>query len=144
MEDKKISFKKFLPGIAWFFIVGVLTLMPGSDVPQVSWLNIPYFDKIVHVSLFGGLTFLFCLPFFKAPFSLQKKINYFIRISLAAIVWGITIEFLQKFYVAGRSFDLLDWAADSAGVFISFWICKKIVTSKFSATLELLSSSQKK
>jgi VanZ family protein len=131
MEDKKISFKKFLPGIAWFFIVGVLTLMPGSDVPKIGWLNITYFDKIVHVGLFGGLTLSFCLPFFTAPFSLQKKINHFIRISLAAIIWGITIEFIQKFYVSGRSFDLLDWAADTAGVLTAFWICRRMVTSKF-------------
>ncbi|MEO5650065.1 MAG: VanZ family protein [Ginsengibacter sp.] len=133
MEGQKISFKKFLPGIAWFFIVDILTLIPGSDVPKIGWLNIPYFDKIVHATLFGGLTILFCLPFFKAHFSLQKKINYFIRISLAAITWGITIEFIQKFYVPGRSFDLLDWAADTAGVLIGFWICRKIVTSKFYA-----------
>jgi VanZ family protein len=71
------------------------------------------------------------VPFFSAPFSLQKKINYFIRISLSAIIWGITIEFIQKFYVSGRSFDLLDWAADTAGVLIAFWICRKMITSRF-------------
>lgn len=128
MEQQKIPFKKFLPGIAWFFIVGVLTLMPGSDVPKVGWLdNIKNFDKIVHAGLFGGLTFLFFLPYFKARLTLQKKRNYLIRISLAAIVWGITVEFIQKFYIPGRDFDLLDWAADSAGVLIAFWICIKII-----------------
>ena len=128
MEQQKISFKKFLPGIAWFFIVGILTLMPGSDVPKVTWLdNIKNFDKIVHAGLFGGLTFFFFLPYFKSGISFRQKINYLIRISLAAIVWGITVEFIQRFYIPGRDFDLLDWAADSAGVLISFWICIKIM-----------------
>lgn len=131
MEGQKIAFKNFLPGIAWFFIVAFLVFMPGSDVPKVGWLNIPYFDKIAHAGLFGGLTLLFCLPYFKAHFSFQQKLNYFIRVSLASIVWGLGVEFIQKFYVPGRSFDLVDWAADTAGVLIGFWLCRKIITLKF-------------
>jgi hypothetical protein len=128
MEGQKISFKRFLPGIAWFFIVASLTLMPGDDLPKVSWLSkIKYFDKMVHAGLFGGLTFLFCLPYFSAPFSFNKKIYSFIKIALAASVWGITVEFLQKYYIPGRDFELLDWAADSAGALIAFLICVRIL-----------------
>lgn len=123
MENKKIPFKYFLPGIAWFFMVGILTLMPAKDVPEVGWMDsIPNFDKIVHAGLFGGLAFLFCLPFVQSHFSLKLKISYLVRISLATVVWGITIEFLQKFYVPSRDFDLLDWAADSVGVIIALWL----------------------
>lgn len=128
MESKKIPFKYFLPGIAWFFVLGILTLMPASDVPQVSWMdNIPNFDKLVHAVLFGGLAFLFALPLLKSHFSQKQKLNYSIRISLAAIVWGITIEFLQKFYVPSRDFDLLDWAADIVGVIIALWLIIRIL-----------------
>ena len=128
MEGQKIPFKRFLPGIAWFFIVASLTLMPGDDLPKVSWLSkIKYFDKMVHAGLFGGLTFLFCLPYFNAHFSFQKKINPFIQIALAAIVWGITVELLQKYFVPGRDFELLDWAADSAGALLAFLLCMRIL-----------------
>ncbi|MEO9147438.1 MAG: VanZ family protein [Ginsengibacter sp.] len=126
MEQQKIPFKRFLPGIAWFFIVGILTLMPGKDVPEVDWLEIKNLDKLVHAALFGGLTLLFCLPYFKANFSHQKKINIYIRISLASIIWGITVEIIQKYFIPGRDFELLDWAADSLGVLIAFWLCLKI------------------
>ncbi len=136
MESQKIPFKKFLPGIAWFFIVGILTLMPGSDIPKVGWLDkIKNFDKVVHAGLFGGLTFLFCLPYFKSAFSYHRKINHFIRVALAAIVWGITVEFLQKYFVPGRSFDLSDWAADSAGVLISLWLCIRVVKYLYSSNV---------
>ncbi|MDE3182161.1 MAG: VanZ family protein [Bacteroidota bacterium] len=128
MEGKKIPFKYFLPGIAWFFVVCILTLMPAKDVPQVGWMdNIPNFDKLVHAGLFGGLAFLFALPLLKSHFSQKQKLNYSIRISLAAIVWGITIEFLQKFYVPSRDFDLLDWAADIVGVIIALWLIISIL-----------------
>lgn len=128
MKQQQIPFKKFLPGIAWFFIVGLLTFLPGKDLPEVSWLDSIYnFDKVVHAGLFGGLAFLFCLPYFKSALSYHQKINHFIRIALAAIVWGITVEFIQKYFVPGRDFDLLDWAADSIGVAIAFWFCRYIL-----------------
>ena len=103
---QKILIKKFLPGIAWFFIVLVITCLPGRDIPKVGWLDKIYFDKWVHAGLFAGLTFLFCWPFYKSDFSTQKRISYFIRIAIAASIWGLAIEFIQRFYVAGRSFDL--------------------------------------
>ena len=118
-----------MPGLAWFFVVGILTLMPEKDVPDVGWLNIPNLDKIVHVILFGGLTLLFCLPYFKTSFPIRKKRNLFIRISLSIILWGIMIEVIQKYFVPGRGFEWLDWAADSFGVLIAFWICMKMINS---------------
>jgi VanZ family protein len=127
MVQNKIPFKKFWPGIAWFLFTSVLVFLPGSDIPESSWLDVIYFDKFVHAGIFGGLTLLFCLPFFKAHFNLQQKINYFIRISLAAIFWGIIVEVVQKFFIPGRSFDMFDWAADSVGVYIGFLVSKRII-----------------
>ncbi len=121
---RKISFKKFLPGIAWFFIVLLLTCLPGDDIPKVGWLDKIYFDKWVHAGLFGGLAFLFSFPFFESHLSSKQKVKYFIRIAIAASVIGLTIEFIQKYLVTARSFDLVDWAADSVGAFIAFWFCR--------------------
>ena len=122
---QRISIQKFLPGIAWFFIILVVTFLPGRDIPEVGWLDKIYFDKWVHAGLFAGLTFLFCWPFYKSDFSTQRRISYFIRIAIAASIWGLAIEFIQRFYVAGRSFDLLDWAADSFGASMALWFCAK-------------------
>ena len=130
MEESKIPFKKFVPGLAWFFIVGILTLMPGNDVPEVSWLTIPYLDKLVHVVLFGGLTLFFCLPYIKSNFSIQKKINFFIRISLSVILWGLIIEVIQKHFIKGRGFEWMDVVADTLGVLIALWVCKKLAKSQ--------------
>lgn len=128
----KIPFKKFLPGIVCFLIVLVLTCMPGKDVPEISWLDGIYFDKWVHAAMFGGLTLLFSWPFYKSNFSPQERLHYFIKIALAASIWGLTIEFIQKFYAVNRDFDLLDWAADSFGALVAFLICKKIlITDNF-------------
>lgn len=131
MRDNPIPFKAFLPGIVWFFIICVLVFIPGNDVPKVGWMSKFQIDKAAHAALFGGLVLLFCLPYFKAHFTLQKKIYYYIRISLAAIMWGLATEFIQKFFIPGRSFELWDWAADTTGVVIAFLLARRITIKYF-------------
>lgn len=123
---QRISIKKFLPGITWFVVVVVLTCLPGNDVPKVSWLdNIYDFDKLVHFGLFGGLTFLFCWPFYRSDFSSKQRLHFFIKIALSASIFGLAIEFIQRYYIPGRDYDLLDWAADSFGALAAFFICRR-------------------
>ena len=121
----KISFKKFIPGIAWFFIVLYLLCLPGSEIPTVGWLDKIYFDKWVHVGVFGLMVLLFSLPFNQSLLNDKLRINYFIKITIAAIVWGLTTELIQKYFVPGREFDFFDWAADSLGALIAGWFCSK-------------------
>ena len=115
-----ISVKKFIPGIAWFFLVLILICLPGDDLPKADdWMSAIFFDKWVHIGLFSILAFLFMLPICKSNLSLPNKRTTIIKIALAVCVWGITTEFIQKFFVAGRTFDILDWAADSVGCLIA-------------------------
>jgi hypothetical protein len=116
---------KFLPGIAWFFVVLVLICLPGSDIPSVNWLDGIYFDKMVHAGIFGLLCILFCWPFRYLSFSNNEKLQYFIKIMLATIVWGLTTEFIQKYFVPGRQFDMFDWASDSIGAVVGYVFSKK-------------------
>ncbi|MBK8611357.1 MAG: VanZ family protein [Chitinophagaceae bacterium] len=121
---KEYPVKKFIPGIVWFFLVLVLICLPGSEIPTPeTWLNDIYFDKWVHAGLFGVLSFLFIYPVTKFNLATRVKKNIIIKISLAAIVWGITTEFIQHFFIPDRSFDLFDWAADSFGILTAYTWC---------------------
>ena len=126
MNNEKISLKKFLPGIAWFFVVAVLVFMPGEDVPSVGWMDGYHIDKLVHITMFGGLTYLFSLPYLNSGFSLAKKRKNFIIIAVLFIAWGLGVEFIQKYYAYHRSFDLFDWLADSIGVMIAYFLLQKL------------------
>lgn len=119
------GFSKFLPGIAWFLLALILVCLPGEDLPETPWLASIDFDKLVHAGIFGGIVFLFCMPFRKAAYNRNEKIDLFIKITLATCLWGITTEFIQKFFIPGRQFDLMDWAADSLGAVIAFFVSKK-------------------
>jgi hypothetical protein len=119
------SVKKFIPGIAWFFLILVLICLPGSKIPTVeTWLNDIYFDKWVHTGLFAGLVFLFIYPVSKLPLTLATKKNLAIKIAIAACIWGLTTEFIQKFFIPDRSFDIYDLAADSFGILIAYTWCR--------------------
>ena len=121
----KISFKKFIPGIAWFFVVLFLICLPATEIPEVTWLDKIYFDKWGHAGLFGMLTLLFCWPFYNSTVNNKERLHYFIKVAFAVSVWGLTTEFIQKYFISGRAFDIMDWVADIFGALIAFWFCRK-------------------
>jgi len=65
--------------------------------------------------MFFLLCFFFSYPFTKSGYPLAKKQNCFLLIALAGITYGTVMEFVQKYWIPGRSFELLDIAADSVG-----------------------------
>ena len=112
--------KKFIPGIAWFFLVLVLICIPGKQLPSVNdWFSLVYFDKWVHLGLFAVLAFLFMYPYNRSELPHREKWQYSIRICMATCLWGLTTEFIQKYFIPGRSFDLFDWVADILGAIIA-------------------------
>jgi VanZ family protein len=121
---KKIAFKKFIPAIAWFFVVMVLMFLPGEDVPSTDWLHIDYFDKLVHTGIFGLMGFLFSWPFLKSNSTKKQLQRYFLMIAAAVSAWGFVAELIQKYFIPGRSYDLFDWLADTIGALASFLILK--------------------
>ena len=123
--DKALHIKKFIPGIAWFFLILILVCIPGYDLPKVDkWLIEINFDKMVHVGLFTVLAYLFILQLAKSSLPLAEKWHYAVKITLAAAVYGLITELVQKFYIPGRSFNLTDFAADAFGGIIALVYCK--------------------
>ena len=115
MRPKIIS---FLPAFLWLIITFILLVLPGSDIPEAPLFNIVYFDKWVHIGLFGVLMLLWGYPFFKTNIG---SIYPFIIIAICVISYGVIMEFVQKFFVFERSFDFFDMLADSAGCLLALW-----------------------
>ena len=125
---KQVSFIKFIPGIIWLTVVLTLIWMPGRDIPKSEFLFEIDFDKFVHAGIFGLVVILFCWPFYKTDISRQKKIRYFIIIALLTSAFGYGTELIQKYWAEGRSYDLMDWLADSSGAIGAFIFCGKFFT----------------
>lgn len=119
-----IEGKKFLPAIAWFLLVLFLICLPADDVPKPGF-DFLGFDKLIHATMFGGIVFLVCMAYKKAAIAKKEKLNIFIKITMATCVWGITTELIQLYFIPGRQFDWYDWAADSFGATIAYFVSIK-------------------
>lgn len=89
------------------------------------------YDKLIHVGVFAVLAFLFMYPVSKSDLDTKVKWQYMIKIAIATILWGITTELIQKFFIPSRSFSLSDWLADGIGGILAlfyarFWMLKKV------------------
>src|SRR6478609_5555111 len=111
----KIKPIQFIPALIWFLIANILFFLPGNDLPSSDFLEKIHFDKWVHIGLFAGMSFLTALPFI-INFKSTKKL--LIKIVITFIIYGVLIEFIQKYFAYNRSFDVTDMIADAAGCVI--------------------------
>ncbi|MCB1023787.1 MAG: VanZ family protein [Acidobacteria bacterium] len=102
----------------YFSIIAAIVIL--ADVKSTQYLlrfsgGIPYFDKIAHFLLMGGFSFFVNLTFRGKEFSLW---NFRYLQGTLIVLLIVTIEEFSQIYVAGRTFDAGDLAADYAGIFI--------------------------
>lgn len=118
----------FIPAIAWFITIFVLLVMPNDDIPSAHLFDIIYFDKWVHAGIFGLEVILICWPFFKTRYASTKL---FFKITIGVILYGVAMEFVQKYLTTDRDYDTFDMLADATGAVIAFalvnWRYKKFV-----------------
>ena len=72
------------------------------------------------------MAYFFMRPIGQKDISQSSKRLIFLKISIAIAIWGLTTEFIQDFWIEGRSFDLWDFAADSIGAFAIFLLSKRL------------------
>lgn len=92
--------------------------MPGPDVPSATFFDLVYFDKWVHIGLFGTLTFLWCFPFLKVD---RATLKLFLIVTVSSTLFGAIMEYAQKYLAYERDFDVLDILADGVGSFLAFF-----------------------
>ena len=61
------------------------------------------------------MAFLFCWAVHKKYTAAQKLKNIFLWIGIFCLGYGIVMEFVQKYFIPNRSFDVGDIIADAAG-----------------------------
>ncbi len=116
---------KLLPAIAWFILTAVLLTLPGNDLPKIGWMeNLPI-DKLVHIFLFSVLVTLFFWGIVSTKPGIINKQTLAI-IAITALVYGIAMEFVQKYWIPNRSFDIWDIAADGVGSFLPIFFMTTI------------------
>ena len=116
---KKYLAALYVP-VTWTIIIGVLLTLPGSALPSETPFNIPQLDKIVHISLFGGFVFLWDLYLSKRFSETSRLLRWFFVFYVLANVYGISMEYVQKYWIPGRDYDLADIIADMIGAGLGY------------------------
>ena len=118
--------KSYYKSAIALIIVLFLSLTPGSSVKEVPLIDIPHFDKLIHISMyfFLAITLIYnTLIKTKIP-TLKIKLSVFV---FCIIIGGI-IEILQENFIEMRSGDFYDFIANSTGAFLGIIISKKLLT----------------
>lgn len=104
-----------------FYLLAItsLSLLPSNSLPSVKLF--PYADKIIHLVMYAGFTFLMMWSwprFFRGD---RQLIPLF-----AVMFYGLGMEILQDLGHQGRAFETWDVVANTLG-FIPGWIAYRLL-----------------
>ena len=116
---KKYFSALYIP-IVWTLVIGILMCLPGRMLPKEEGFSIPQFDKFVHISLFGGFVFLWSLWLTRRVSVTTVLLRWFFVFYVLANVYGISMEYVQKYWIPGRDYDLADIIADMIGAGLAY------------------------
>lgn len=110
-----MKLKPFLPAFFWLVIILIVSGLPSKNLPKAPFNE---FDKLVHFLIYGLLSFLIMLGFYKQPnASFSNKIQLFFSLTIS-IVFGGIVELLQENIFINRYGDWYDFFANTLGAII--------------------------
>jgi VanZ family protein len=121
------SLSSRVPALLWTIFIFILLALPGKMLPSEEHTFIPNLDKFVHVFLFGSFVFLWSFYYAAKKERGPSYNKIFFRIFIIACLYGIGMEFVQKYFIPNRDFDIYDIAADVGGALLGFLIVRMTV-----------------
>jgi VanZ family protein len=113
--------------LTWSVFVTVMLCLPGSSFPKKKWFDEIWLDKWVHICFFSVMVFLWCWVMTTLTW---KTIRLFYEIAFYFFLYGVAMEFVQKYFIPNRSFDVMDMIADGIGGVIGVIIAAKVYIKK--------------
>ncbi|MEX1132734.1 MAG: VanZ family protein [Flavobacteriales bacterium] len=111
--------RAWFPALLWALLILLITLLPAQAVPGGGFFGRYQLDKVVHAILFGVFLVLLVRALNGKQQSGKEHTGRLVAAALLAIFYGALTEVLQELSGAGRSGDVWDLVADTAGVFIA-------------------------
>jgi VanZ family protein len=123
--------KTLLWVISEIAIVFILLSLPSSSFhTQSKWFGDFPIDKLIHVILFGSLALSFFVHFEKSRHSYLRTVRAKALVLIFCMLYGIGMEFYQKYFVPSRGFEISDMLADTIGALLAVpaitWLKHKI------------------
>jgi len=130
MKYLRKYFTRWYWATGWTILIFILLSLPGSMIPNESTFVIPNFDKVVHISLFGGFVILWSLFVTTKRKTNKKLLRSFFLIFIIAVIYGIGMEYVQKYFIPLRYYDDADIIADMIGAGLAYGISNLTLTDQ--------------
>ena len=104
----------------------VLTLLPSSSMPSLSLWEFFSFDSFAHAFMFAVLTYLMIVGFKKQYTYMRVQLHAIRTAFFVSSMFGIAIELLQHFFIAGRQGDIVDVLSNTVGCIMGILLFKWI------------------
>ena len=122
-----MSMRTLLWVIAEIAIIFILLSLPGSNFQtHPKWFEAFPIDKLVHVALFGSLSLSFFVHFEQSKYERLRSVRAKAYVLIFCILYGIGMEYYQKYFVPSRGFEVADMLADAIGAIIALPLFHKI------------------
>lgn len=120
--------RKLWPSLVWAIFILIATGLPGNYLPEIvgfwEWLG-P--DKLVHLAIFGSLSFLIFFNL-RVEYQESKKKSSFTALVLGiALAYGLLTEVLQAFVFVRRDGNVYDFIANCIGVLLGWFFFRLII-----------------
>ena len=112
---RNLSSRLIIP-VLWTLLIIILLSVPGSAIPKVS-IGLQHVDKLVHFVLFGIFPVLWSYYFIQKKGKSNWK-HMIILFCIISILLGISLEYVQHYFVVNRDFDVIDIIADTLGAIV--------------------------
>jgi VanZ family protein len=123
MTQKLELLKKNILSIILALIIMYLSLASSDTFKEVSFINIPNLDKIIHIILYFSLmtTIIF------ENRQIIKSLKHLLWISIIPLAYGILMEVLQATITVSRFASIWDILFNASGILVSLllWIWSK-------------------
>jgi VanZ family protein len=126
-----MSMKTLFGVVAEIVLIFILLTIPGNQFHTPSkWFGDFPIDKLVHIVLFGSLALSFFFHFEKSKNQYLQSVRAKALVLIFCILYGIGMEFYQKYFVPSRGFEVSDMLADAIGAILAVpvfsWLNQKI------------------
>ncbi|WP_394760223.1 VanZ family protein [Flavobacterium sp.] len=110
--------------VVWTLFITYLSLTTSTQQPQTFENE----DKIVHFTFYFGFVLLW---YRYLVFRNSNLLNNKITLVIISIVFGIAIEFAQKYFTTTRQADIWDVIANSIGSLVGIFVAANIFKTDF-------------
>lgn len=113
-----------LLGISYTLVLTILLLFPSTNVTHI---EVPFLDKVGHISLFAFLVLIWAMFFWVKTEGVSARLGW---VLLITFFYGIVIEALQELFFKPRTADIWDVVANLVGILLGgliFYVLRNII-----------------